>query len=70
MQKDLDVYPKAHDHERSHQGRDIKGRTPYQVFVEELPKSGKETKPEIKKAAQRITAPRRAVSGEYYLCTP
>ena len=51
MQKDLDVYLKDYNHERSHQGRNMKGRTPYQVFVEELPKSGKEAKPEIKKAA-------------------
>jgi len=29
----------------------MKGRTPYQVFVEELPKIGTEVKIEIKKAA-------------------
>lgn len=51
MQKDLDVYLKGYNHERTHQGRNMKGRTPYQVFLEEIPKSDKETKPEIKKAA-------------------
>lgn len=51
MQKDLDVYLKEYNLKRSHQGRNMKGRTPYQVFVEELPKSGKEAKIEIKKAA-------------------
>lgn len=51
MQKDLDVYLKGYNHERSHQGRNMKGRTPYQVFIDELPKNGKEAKQEIKKAA-------------------
>jgi hypothetical protein len=32
MQKDLDVYLKRYNQERTHQGRNMNKRTPYQVF--------------------------------------
>lgn len=51
MQKDLDVYFKHYNTERAHQGRNMKGRTPYQVFTDELPKNEKQGKPETKNAA-------------------
>ena len=38
MQKDLDAYLHHYNHERSHQGRGMTGRTPFQVFLEGLPK--------------------------------
>ena len=37
MQQDLDVYLRYYNHERSHQGRNMNGRTPCQVFMEGLP---------------------------------
>jgi transposase InsO family protein len=37
MQKDLDVYLHYYNHDRAHQGRNMNGRTPYQVFKEGLP---------------------------------
>jgi transposase InsO family protein len=51
MQQDLDVYLRYYNYERSHQGRDMNGRTPYQVFMEGLPKSKIEDKKITKKAA-------------------
>lgn len=45
MQKDLDTYLNHYNRKRTHQGRNMKGRTPYQVFVNGMPKK------EIKKAA-------------------
>lgn len=38
MQKDLDAYLHRYNHERSHQGRGMTGRTPFQAFLEGLPK--------------------------------
>ena len=37
MQKDLDIYLNHYNRERTHQGRNMKGRTPYQVFMDCLP---------------------------------
>lgn len=49
MQVDLDVYLKTYNTERTHQGRNINGRTPYRAFTDELPKNDVEAK--TKKAA-------------------
>lgn len=51
MQKDLDAYLKRYNIERSHQGRNMKGRTPYKAFTDELPKIEKQEKSGTKKAA-------------------
>lgn len=51
MQKDLDAYLKRYNTARTHQGRNMKGRTPYQAFLDELPKNEKQVKAETKKAA-------------------
>lgn len=48
MQKDLDVYLVKYNQERSHQGRNMNGRTPIKAFVEGLPEPSKK---EVKKAA-------------------
>ena len=32
MQNDLDAYLESYNRRRPHQGRDMKGRTPYAVF--------------------------------------
>ena len=48
MQKDLDAYLNLYNLERTHQGRNMNSRTPYQVFIEEMPKK---EKPKAKKAA-------------------
>ncbi len=37
MQADLDLYPHHYNQERPHQGRNMNGKTPYQVFLEDLP---------------------------------
>lgn len=34
MQEDLETYLKYYNNERTHQGRNMKGRTPFQVFLE------------------------------------
>lgn len=39
MQEDLDVYLQHYNTERPHQGRGMNGRTPYQVFMDGLPKN-------------------------------
>jgi len=51
MQKDLDAYLHKYNHERPHQGRNMKGRTPYKVFVSGLPKPDKRVAKEVRKAA-------------------
>jgi transposase InsO family protein len=51
MQKDLDKYLRHYNHERSHQGRNMNGRTPYQAFMEGIVKTDKEQKVKVKKAA-------------------
>ena len=38
MQKDLDGYLHHYNHERTHQGYGMTGRTPFQAFLEGLPK--------------------------------
>ena len=38
MQKDLEVYLHHYNHERTHQGRNMNGRTPYMAFIDGLPK--------------------------------
>ena len=50
MQNDLEVYLKQYNHERSHQGRNMKGRTPYQAFVDGIVKT-EANKNEVKEAA-------------------
>ena len=47
MQVDLELFLKHYNYERAHQGRNMNGRTPYQVFIEGLP----EMQIEDKKAA-------------------
>ena len=37
MQADLDTYLHMYNYERTHQGRNMNGRTPHQVFVEDIP---------------------------------
>jgi hypothetical protein len=37
MQTDLDTYLYTYNYERTHQGRNMNGRTPYQAFVEGIP---------------------------------
>ena len=39
MQKDLESYLKQYNHERPHQGRNMRGRTPYQAFVDGIDKT-------------------------------
>lgn len=39
MQADLEVYLKHYNFERTHQGRNMNGLTPYQVFKDNLPES-------------------------------
>ncbi len=52
MQKDLDSYLKGYNHQRPHQGRNMKGRTPYQAFKDELPKTTNSARrSKMKKAA-------------------
>jgi transposase InsO family protein len=51
MQKDLDAYLKRYNNDRTHQGRNMMGRTPYKAFIDELPKNKKQVKIETKKAA-------------------
>jgi len=47
MQDDLDNYLHTYNYERTHQGRNMNGRTPFQAFVEGIPK----TTPEEEQAA-------------------
>jgi hypothetical protein len=51
MQKDLDTYLRHYNRERTHQGRNMNGRVPYQAFVDGLPKSDKLNKTAAKEAA-------------------
>jgi len=37
MQSDLDSYLHIYNHERTHQGRNMNGRTPHQAFIEGIP---------------------------------
>jgi len=38
MQEDLFTYLHHYNNERPHQGRGMNGRTPYQAFIDGLPK--------------------------------
>ena len=38
MQTDLDAYLSHYNHERPHQGRAMKGRTPFKAFTDGLQK--------------------------------
>jgi len=52
MQADLDVYLMHYNTKRPHQGRDMKGKTPYHVFKNGMPKPSKtEVKPKDQNAA-------------------
>ena len=42
MQTDLDRFLQIYNYERAHQGRNMNGRTPYQVFVEGIPNTKNE----------------------------
>jgi len=37
MQNDLDIYLHVYNYERTHQGRNMNGRTPHQAFIEGIP---------------------------------
>jgi transposase InsO family protein len=50
MQKDLEVYLKKYNQKRTHQGRNMKGRTPYQAFIDGIVKPGTKEN-EMKEAA-------------------
>jgi hypothetical protein len=50
MQKDLEAYLKKYNHERAHQGRNMKGRTPYQAFIDGI------VKPNIEENAMKEAA--------------
>jgi len=39
MQRDLETYLQYYNNERTHQGRNMKGRTPYKAFTDGLPKN-------------------------------
>ena len=49
MQKDLDEYLQHYNTKRPHQGRLMKGRTPYQAFVDGMPQPEKPAKKEVVK---------------------
>lgn len=51
MQADLGIYLKHYNEKRPHQGRNMKGRTPYDVFKSGLPKNQKMEVPDVKKSA-------------------
>jgi len=44
IQEDLDLFLKQYNYERTHQGRNMNGRTPYKVFIQNLPKGRMEDK--------------------------
>lgn len=46
MQKDLGTYLHHYNHERTHQGRNMKGRVPFKAFIDGLPKNEKPAKNE------------------------
>jgi hypothetical protein len=51
MQKDLDTYLHHYNHERTHQGRNMNGRVPYQAFMDGLPKNENKTQKTTEEAA-------------------
>ena len=50
MQKDLDTYLNHYNRERSHQGRNMNGRVPYQAFIDGLSKIKTDTEVAAKEA--------------------
>ncbi len=50
MQKDLEAYLKQYNQKRPHQGRNMKGRTPYQAFIDGIVKTENKEN-EMKEAA-------------------
>ncbi|MHC4994985.1 MAG: IS481 family transposase [Planctomycetota bacterium] len=52
MQKDLDIYLHHYNHERTHQGRNMNGRTPIQVFEAGKPKPKNKPKERRKTKAE------------------
>lgn len=51
MQEDLDVYLKSYNEKRPHQGRNMKGRVPLEVFRVELKKNPKKLSTKSTEAA-------------------
>ena len=51
MQKDIDKYIHLYNYERTHQGRNMNGRTPYKAFVDGKVKPKTDNEGELKKAA-------------------
>ena len=55
MQKDLDGYLETYNTRRAHRGREMEGRTPYEVFKARIPRKRRTRKPapgkEVKTAA-------------------
>lgn len=44
MHKNLDAYLYHYNHERTHQGRGMEGRTPYKAFLDGIPKTESRSK--------------------------
>jgi hypothetical protein len=42
MQQDLETYLEHYNRKRPHRGRGMKGRTPYQIFTDTLPRTPEE----------------------------
>ena len=54
MQKDIEIYLKHYNTERAHQGRLMKGRTPYQVFKAGLSKNNTENENQNLKSNMKV----------------
>lgn len=50
MQTDPDAYLHHHNHERTHQGRNMNGRTPYQAFLD----GSSQEQPEGERATRKL----------------
>lgn len=51
MQKDLETYLHYYNRKRSHQGRNMNGRTPYKAFIDGIEKTPKQENGNLEKAA-------------------
>jgi hypothetical protein len=51
MQQDLDAHLVQYNTKRPHQGRNMKGQTPYAVFTASVPKPRRDTRKEAKQGA-------------------
>jgi transposase InsO family protein len=51
IQKDLETYLHHYNHDRPHEGRNMKGMTPCQAFTDGIVKAEKGTTKKLKKAA-------------------